>query len=115
MEPYFYNCEVIRVIDGDTLVADIDVGFNIWLRNQRIRFYGVNTPEIKGEEREDGLISKDFVSRMIADRKVMLHVIDKSDKYGRVLADVYVKGDAKQFVNLNKLLVFKGLAKEYLL
>lgn len=115
MEPYFYHCDVIRVIDGDKLIADIDIGFNIWLRNQRVRFHGINTPEIKGSERESGLVSKQFVIDTIEDREVMLHVVDKLDKYGRVLAIVYVANDLDGYVNLNKLLVLKGFAEEYIL
>lgn len=48
----------MRVIDGDTVVLDIDLGFDTWLRNQTIRLYGLNTPEITGEEKPEGLKSK---------------------------------------------------------
>ena len=42
---YEYNCKMVRVVDGDTVDVDIDLGFGIWMRNQRIRMYGIDTPE----------------------------------------------------------------------
>ena len=42
---YEYNCKMVRVVDGDTVDVDIDLGFGVWMRNQRIRMYGIDTPE----------------------------------------------------------------------
>ena len=42
---YEYKCKMVRVVDGDTVDVDIDLGFGVWLRNQRIRMYGIDTPE----------------------------------------------------------------------
>ena len=52
--PYIYKAEVVSVYDGDTITVDIDLGFNVVLRKQKIRLGGINTPEIRGEEREEG-------------------------------------------------------------
>ena len=40
-----YKCKLVRVVDGDTVDVDIDLGFGVWLRKQRIRLYGIDTPE----------------------------------------------------------------------
>ena len=42
---YEYKCTVVKIIDGDTVDVDIDLGFDVWLKKQRIRLYGVDTPE----------------------------------------------------------------------
>ena len=42
---YEYNCKMVRVVDGDTVDVDIDLGFGVWMRNQRIRMYGIDAPE----------------------------------------------------------------------
>ena len=42
---YEYNCKIVKVVDGDTVDVDIDLGFGVWLRDQRIRLYGIDTPE----------------------------------------------------------------------
>ncbi len=53
----FYNYKVKKVVnvyDGDTITVDIDLGFNMVMCNQKLRLYGINTPEVRGEEREEG-------------------------------------------------------------
>ena len=55
---YIYECSVNRVIDGDTLDVDIDLGFNVILYKQRLRLFGINTPEVRTrdlEEKQKGL------------------------------------------------------------
>ena len=47
-----YKCKLIKVIDGDTIDIDIDLGFGVWLRNQRIRMYGIDTPESRTRDLE---------------------------------------------------------------
>ena len=61
---YQYNCRIVRVVDGDTVDVDIDLGFDVWLKKQRIRLYGVDTPESRTrdlEEKKHGLMAKKFV------------------------------------------------------
>lgn len=88
---YSYYCTVIRVIDGDTFVADIDLGFGIWLRERHIRIFGVNTPEIEGKTKEAGLKAKAFLEEWLKQNSFDLSIVveQKQDKYGRVLARVY--------------------------
>ena len=69
---YFYKAVVRSVYDGDTVTLDIDLGLGVWLKKQKIRLYGINTPEIRGEERESGLISKHRLSDMILDKEIVI-------------------------------------------
>ena len=49
---YTYRCNVIKIIDGDTVDVDIDLGFGVWLKKQRIRMYGIDTPESRTRDLE---------------------------------------------------------------
>ena len=48
---YEYSCKIVKVIDGDTADVDIDLGFGVWLKKQRIRFYGIDTPESRTSDK----------------------------------------------------------------
>ena len=61
---YEYKCTIDRVVDGDTVDVDIDLGFGVWLKKQRIRLYGIDTPESRTrdlEEKKYGNAAKAFV------------------------------------------------------
>lgn len=110
---YFYNAIVTSVYDGDTIRANIDLGFNTWIFHQKLRFYGIDTPEIRGEERPFGLIAKDFVLERIpvgTDIQVMTQK-DATGKYGRYLATIFYDGGK----NLNEELLTSGNAERYIL
>ncbi len=106
---YEYKAFVLKIIDGDTIDVDLDLGFKIHTK-QRLRLYGINTPEIRGEEREEGLKSKKFVeSHLPVGKEILVKTQkDKTGKYGRYLATIIVDG-----VNLNELLIAEGLAERY--
>jgi micrococcal nuclease len=89
---YEYPCKIIKVIDGDTVDVDIDLGFGIWLKKQRIRLYGIDTPESRtsdDEEKVYGLIAKGFVQNHLP--LGSLHTLrtrkDGKGKYGRILGE----------------------------
>ena len=66
---YEYKCTILRVVDGDTVDVDIDLGFGVWMRKQRIRLYGIDTPESRTrdlEEKKYGLLAKRFVEGFLA-------------------------------------------------
>lgn len=105
-----YNCykaNVTKVYDGDTVTLDIDIGFDLKLGSQSCRLFGINTPEVRGEEREKGLISRDYLRNLISDKEIDIYCINNGDrgKYGRLLIIIYYNDE-----NINKLLVTNGYA-----
>jgi len=108
-----YRSIVTGVYDGDSITIDIDLGFNNWKKNQKVRLLGINTPEIRGEERPDGLVARDRLRELILDKEIIITSYkDKSGKYGRWLATVFLKQDG-MFENINTLLLHEGLAEVY--
>ena len=114
-----YQCKIVKIIDGDTVDVDIDLGFGVWLKKQRIRFYGIDTPESRTrdlEEKKYGLAAKAFVETHlpVGSIRTLTTVKDKVGKYGRILGkfkayDSYT--DA--WVNLNQWMIIKHLGVEY--
>lgn len=87
-----YVGKVTAVYDGDTLTVDIFVGLGVVLRGQRLRLLGVDTPEVRGSSRPDGLAVRDRVREWVLDREVVLVMDGSRGKYGRWLGDVEVDG-----------------------
>lgn len=116
-----YKAENIRVIDGDTIDADIDLGFGVWARAQRFRLKGVDAPEIKGASRADGLKVKDTLERLLKGRTVIL----KSEKvvkdvYGRYVADIYFSAGIKpqeneELKSVSAFLLDRKMVKELIM
>jgi len=104
---YHYRGTVVKVYDGDTVTVDIDVGFNITMKREKVRLFRINTPEIRGAEKPLGIISRDWLRGKILDKEIMLVTVkDKKGKYGRWLADIWIDG-----VCVNDELVSNGLAE----
>jgi micrococcal nuclease len=114
LNPWIYNAEVKRVVDGDTFDIIIDLGFDT-LKKGRVRLYGVNTPESRTknlEEKKMGLAAKEFTDQWLTSsgHKVKIEtIINKNEKYGRVLAKVWNDAGAC----LNDDIIASGLAIEY--
>ena len=110
-QQYLYDATVTDVYDGDTLTVDIDLGLHVWIRGEKLRLHRVNAPELRGEERPRGLVSRDWLRERVLDKSVVIETIrDKKGKYGRYLAEIWL-GDE----NINDVLVNEGMAeyKEY--
>ena len=108
---YEYRAFVRKVYDGDTITCDIDLGFNMIMRNQKLRLVGINTPEVRGESRPEGLKVRDIVRSRISNKWVTIKTHrDKKGKYGRWLAEIY---EAVVEESLNQWLLKEGYAKEY--
>jgi micrococcal nuclease len=109
---YTYKAYVRSIYDGDTIRVDIDLGFGVILADQSLRLLGLDTPEIRGEERPQGLISRNFVVERIpvGSYITITTVKDRKEKFGRYLATVFYGDDMK---NLNEELLQSGMAKPY--
>lgn len=106
---YEYRATVTKVYDGDTITVDFDLGFGIVLKKQTILLLGINTPEVRGSERADGIISRDALRQRILGKQVIIKTSkDKKGKYGRWLGEVFVADE-----NINQWLLNEGYAKEY--
>ena len=55
-EVYNYKCTLVKVVDGDTIDIDLDLGFDVWLRNQRVRLYGIDTPESRTRNKAEKVL-----------------------------------------------------------
>lgn len=97
---------ITRVIDGDTVDAVVDTGFYNTHRD-RFRLIGIDTPEMRGEERPEGIRSKQYVIDLIEGKDVELESHGQ-DAFGRWLCVIYVDG-----MNLNEHLIETGYAKRY--
>ena len=91
---YEYRCKVVKIIDGDTVDVDIDLGFGVWLKKERIRMYGIDTPESRTrdlEEKKYGNAAKEFITGMLDDGGgiVLKTRKDKEGKYGRILGELW--------------------------
>ena len=101
---YTYNIDVLRVIDGDTIDASIDLGFDVKIK-KRVRFMGINTPESRTrdlEEKAKGLEAKAFTKDLLenSDDGKFSIISYGLGKYGRVLGELFVKGHEKSVKDL---------------
>ena len=114
IKKYEYIAKLVRVVDGDTADAMIDLGFDTWVK-KRIRFYGVDTWESRTrnlEEKKKGLAAKDYVKDLLKNSDEGKFALKSHGvgKYGRVLGELFVKGHEQ---SVNELLKENGHAYEY--
>ena len=112
-----YKASLVKVIDGDTIDVDLDLGFGVWLKKQRVRFYGINTPESRTrdlEEKKRGLAAKARLKEIL-DGAGEIHLDSHGvGKYGRVLGQLHVSDESSPtMLNVNELLIKEGHAVEY--
>jgi micrococcal nuclease len=110
---YIYNAELIRVIDGDTIEAMVDLGFYMW-HKVTVRLYGINAPESRTkdlQEKERGLAAKARLTELLKDGKFLLES-QGIGKYGRCLGYIYLQEDDTE-VSVNSRLIEEGHAELY--
>ena len=106
-----YPVKVLRVVDGDTVDVDIDLGFGVWMRKQRIRMLGIDTPESRTRDKEEkvyGLAAKAFLKEALKQGPVTLRTVkDGKGKFGRILGEFVVNN-----ININEFMIvnYHGVA-----
>ena len=115
-DPYIYRIKsVTKVVDGDTIDADIDLGFDISL-SKRIRLAGIDTPESRTtnvKEKAMGLESKEWLKKTLEGAKDILiktELPDSTEKYGRIIGHLFING---QETSLNNQMITSGYALAY--
>lgn len=115
---YEYRAELIKVVDGDTVDVDIDLGFGVWLKNERVRIMGIDTPESRTSDKVEklfGLAAKNRVKKML-EKNVVLKTFaakdgeDMKGKFGRILGDFYIESEGKL---LTEVMIEEGHAVPY--
>lgn len=105
---YTYEAEVVKIVDGDTVDLDIDLGFHIKV-TKRVRLSFINAPEMNTDL---GKRSKEFLVRTIPSGSniIIKTQLDSTDKYGRVLGELFAPD---QISSINKLMIDSGHAEYY--
>ena len=96
-----YRVEIVKVVDGDTVDVDIDLGFGIWMKNERVRLFGIDTPESRTrdlEEKKFGLFAKRYVEEYLPVGTIQTLKTHKDGvgKYGRILGEFWVEEIAEE-------------------
>lgn len=111
---YKYNAKLIRVIDGDTVDAMVDLGFNTWAK-KRIRLYDIDAPEVRTknlEEKKQGFIVKERLQKLLDSVSGKFILLSEGiDKYGRCLGILLIGEQGE--IHINNLLLSEGLVKKY--
>ena len=108
---YHYKAMVTAAYDGDTITVDIDLGLKTVVKGEKVRLNRINTPEVRGSEREAGLISRDWLRERIVGRSILIETFkDKKGKYGRYIGEIWLP-ENDGYTNINDELVERGLAE----
>jgi micrococcal nuclease len=105
--------KITRIIDGDTVDLDIDLGFNITV-SHRIRLKDINAPETRTsnlEEKKKGIEARLWLEKELSKEGQWIIETTKEDKYGRMLGSLHLLGEA---VTVNEKMLNKGIAKPYM-
>ena len=99
-----YKCKVTKVVDGDTVDVDIDLGFGVWMRKQRIRMYGIDTPESRTSDEVEKLYGKAATAFLVkwtnAGDLTLRTFKDDRGKFGRILGELWrITNYADQSIN----------------
>jgi micrococcal nuclease len=118
-----YRVKIVRVADGDTVDVDIDLGFGIWMKGERVRLFGIDTPESRTrdlEEKKYGLAAKAYLKEKLASGTPLLRTFkDGVGKYGRILGEFWVEETAIESedvdvkTNINQLMIEEHHAAPY--
>ena len=119
---YEYKAVIVRVIDGDTVDVDVDLGFGIWMKKERVRLYGIDTPESRTRDKVEkvfGLASKKRLKELLGKKCVLKTFAardgeDKKGKFGRILGDFNVyNAEEDRWCAVSEILISEGHAVAY--
>jgi len=114
---YEYKCKIVKIVDGDTVDIDLDLGFGVWLRDERVRIMGIDTPESRTSDKIEkifGLLAKDRLNSLLGGEAILLSQVTKGGenmkgKFGRILGNFKtINGD-----NVADILMNEGHAVAY--
>ena len=114
-----YPCKIIKVVDGDTADVDIDLGFGVWLKNQRVRFFGIDTPEYRTSDKVEkiyGKAAKSYVQKHLPKGSISTLIThkDAKGKYGRILGEFKVHdAETGTDVILNQIMIERHYGVAY--
>ena len=117
---YEYKCKIVRVVDGDTVDVDIDLGFGMWMHKERIRLHGIDTPESRTRdlvEKKFGLEAKKMVETYmpVGSIQTLVTVQDKAGKFGRILGKFKIyDGKEDRQTTINEWMIENHYAVAYL-
>ncbi len=107
-----YKCKIQRVVDGDTVDVDIDLGFNTWILKERVRLDGIDAPESRTSDKVEkifGIAAKTRLEELLPEGKIVTIITALSnEKFGRTLGKLYLDE-----ISVNDLLVSEGHAVIY--
>ena len=113
---YEYKAKLVKVVDGDTVDVDIDLGFGVWLKNERVRIMGIDTPESRTRDKVEkvfGLATKERLKQLIEKDTILKTFAakdgeDMKGKFGRILGD-FICGDKM----VTEIMIEEGHAVKY--
>lgn len=111
-----YKAELEKVVDGDTIFVTLDMGLNIFQKKFKIRYARIDAPEIgDAATREDGIKSKKYLESLLLNNEIIIDVLlNKKDKYGRYLCEVYSNHNGNwintgdDMLNTGNAILYKG-------
>ena len=114
-----YKCKILRIVDGDTVDVDVDLGFGIWMHKERVRLLGIDTPESRTRDKEEkrfGLLSKKYLQDHypVGSMAVLRTHKDKTGKFGRILGELVWEDSTinKIMVDEHYAVLYNGQSKE---
>jgi len=117
---YEYNCIIDHVVDGDTIDVHIDLGFDNWVKHQRIRLHDIDTPETRTSDKIEehfGELAEQFVKKMLPEgsiQRLKSKAYNPKGSYGRILADFeFYDAPNDRWTSLCQTLVDVGYAAKY--
>jgi micrococcal nuclease len=112
---YEYKCFTIRVVDGNTIDAEVDLGFNVLVR-QRIKLFGVHCSDIRSadpKEKERAQKARNRLAELVGKEFYCHTIMNKRGKAGRTLGHVHIMDANENRIDVNQILINEGLATRY--